>query len=138
MARCRHNGMQQTASRRSLDDFAREFFQQERATCPKVVPYTLSEIVSTSNTIEPNKLAGFLRNEDLGSKKQECSSPTRLYVGVTSRFRVGTRIDVLTTLRTLKPTGNCVTFIQNLCNSNPDYYLQMGDRIAMIYGRIIC
>jgi predicted metalloprotease with PDZ domain len=70
MARCRHNDMRQTAGRRSLDDFARQFFQQGRATCPKVVPYTLSEIVSTSNTIEPNKLAGFLRNEDLDRKSK--------------------------------------------------------------------
>ena len=81
-----------------------------------------------------------------GSYNQKVSIPTKecdtlgfeLVLRVSSRFRVGTRLDVLTTLRTLEPTGNCATDLQNLYNSNPDYYLQMSDLSAMIYGRIIC
>jgi hypothetical protein len=88
----------------------------------------------------------FSRTNTYGSYNQKASISTEecdalgfeLVLEVTSRFRVGARLDVLTTLRTFEPTGNCATALQNVYNSNPDYYLQMSDLSAMICGRIIC
>ncbi len=52
-----------TGGRYSLDDFAKEFFGQGRITGPEVVPYTLSEILATLNTVAPNDWQAFFKTK---------------------------------------------------------------------------
>jgi predicted metalloprotease with PDZ domain len=55
----------ETRGRRSLDDFAVDFFGQGKETGPKVVPYTLEDIVSTLNKVLPHDWHGFFQRKVL-------------------------------------------------------------------------
>ncbi|KAH8881943.1 peptidase m61 domain-containing protein [Thozetella sp. PMI_491] len=52
-----------TSGRRSLDDFAVKFFGQGSPTGPKVVPYTLDDIVSTLNEVVAHGWQAFLETK---------------------------------------------------------------------------
>jgi hypothetical protein len=47
-------------------------------------------------------------------------------------WAIGTRQQVLATLRKLEPTGHCSTVLQNLYHEDPDYNLRMGDLVSML------
>ncbi|KAJ3498217.1 hypothetical protein NLG97_g1294 [Lecanicillium saksenae] len=51
---------EQSRSAKTLDDFARKFFDVAGATQPLVVPYTLDEVISTLNETLPYDWAGFI------------------------------------------------------------------------------
>jgi len=46
-------------------------------------------------------------------------------------FIVGTRHEVLATIRSLDPSGFCTTRLQAFYDKDPDYSLPMGDLVAL-------
>lgn len=51
-------------------------------------------------------------------------------------FEVGTRQEVLATIRALEPSGDCAGVLQNLYQEDPNYNLRMGDLVAMLMDMI--
>ena len=47
-------------------------------------------------------------------------------------FLVGTRQQVLATLRTLEPSGDCATILQKLYEQDPNYHLRIGSLVAIV------
>ena len=49
---------------------------------------------------------------------------------------IGTRQQVLATLRILEPSGHCAAILQTLYDKDPSYNLRMGDLVAMLMNMI--